>query len=101
MCRRYGAIWAYYQRKSVAVICGNGALEKYGWRNRTLEFYRCKTCGCVTHHERSKKRADKTDTRAVNIRNIAFRPADNFHYEFVGAHNWFKVTGRSIWLLEL
>ena len=45
-------------------------LEKYGWRNRTLEFYRCKTCGCVTHHERSKKSADKTDTRAVNIRNI-------------------------------
>ena len=70
MCRRYGAIWAYFQRKSVDVICENGALEKYGWRNRTLEFYRCRTCGCVTHHERSEKRADETDTRAVNIRNI-------------------------------
>lgn len=70
ICRRYGAIRAYFQRKSVDVICRNGALEKYGWHNRTLEFYRCSSCDCVTHHERSKKRADATDTRAVNMRNV-------------------------------
>ena len=70
ICRRYGAIWAYFQRKSVDLVCENGVLEKYGWRNGTLEFYRCKKCGCVTHHERSKKRADAKDTRAVNMRNV-------------------------------
>ena len=70
ICRRYGAIWAYFQRKSVNVVCGDTALEAYTWRNRTLEFYRCTTCGCVTHHERSNKRTDATDTRAVNMRNV-------------------------------
>ena len=39
-------------------------------RNGKLEFYHCKRCGCVLHHERSTKRADATDTRAVNMRNV-------------------------------
>jgi len=70
ICRRYGAIWAYFQRKSVDVICEDAALEAYTWRNKKLQFYRCTSCGCVTHHERTKKRADATDTRAVNMRNV-------------------------------
>ena len=70
ICRRYGGIWAYYRRKSVRVICDKDALSVYKWRNGTLEFYHCKVCGCVTHHERSTKRSDGTDTRAVNMRNI-------------------------------
>ena len=40
----------------------------YTWRNGTLEFYHCKNCGCVTHHERAKKRSDSTV--AVNARNM-------------------------------
>ena len=74
VCRRYGAIWAYFQRKSVDVVSarapGADALQRYVWRNGTLEFYHCRTCGCVTHHERARKRADGTDTRAVNMRNV-------------------------------
>jgi hypothetical protein len=70
ICRRYGAIWAYYRRKSVRVTCGADALSVYAWRNRTLEFYRCTRCGCVMHHERATKRKDGTDIRAVNVRNI-------------------------------
>ena len=52
------------------MICEKNALSVYIWRNGTLEFYRCKNCGCVTHHERATKRIDGTDTRAVNVRNI-------------------------------
>lgn len=70
ICRRYGAMWAYFQRKSVKVVCNPGELRKYIWGSGALEFYRCKSCGCVTHHERSNKRADATDIRAVNMRNI-------------------------------
>lgn len=70
ICRRYGGIWAYYSRKSVQVDCKADALSVYTWRNGTLEFYRCKNCGCVTHHERARKRSDGTDTVAVNVRNM-------------------------------
>ena len=45
-------------------------MSVYKWRNGTLEFYRCKNCGCITHHERARKRKDGTDTLAVNVRNM-------------------------------
>ncbi len=68
ICRRYGALWAHYSRKSVRVVCERDAMGVYTWRNGTLEFYHCKNCGCVTHHERAKKRSDSTV--AVNARNM-------------------------------
>jgi hypothetical protein len=69
ICRRYGALWAYFSHRTVRVVCAPGALRTYAWRNRTLEFYHCKTCGCVTHHERARKRPDSTV--AVNARTMA------------------------------
>ena len=47
-----------------------GALNKYAWRKKSLEFFRCKACGCVTHYERTSKRSDGSDMAAVNVRNI-------------------------------
>ena len=70
ICRRYGATWAYFQRKSVNVIRGGNALARYSWRDGRLRFCRCKNCGCVMHHERSAQRADGTDIRGVNMRNV-------------------------------
>lgn len=58
ICRRYGALWAYYTHKTVKVIGAPGAAAAYVWGDRTLELYHCKTCGCVTHHERVRKRPD-------------------------------------------
>ena len=66
ICRRYGALWAYYSHKTVRVVCARNATATYTWRNGTLEFFHCRTCGCVTHHERGKKRPDSTV--AVNAR---------------------------------
>ena len=70
LCRRYGALWAYSQRKSRRVLADDGRLAMYSWRNNRFEFYRCATCGCVTHYERSNKRPDGSDMGAVNLRNI-------------------------------
>lgn len=70
LCRRYGAIWAYFQRRSIMVFTHDGALEAYSWRDQRFEFYRCATCGCVTHYERRNKRPDGSDMAAVNLRNI-------------------------------
>lgn len=68
ICRRYGTLWAYYKASAVQV---SGATTTYRWGDGRLEFHRCKVCGCVTHHERTRKRRDSTV--GVNARN--FDPA--------------------------
>lgn len=70
LCRRYGTLWAYFQRKSLRVLAERNAIEVYSWRNKRFEFYRCATCGCITHYERTSKRPDGSDMAAVNLRNI-------------------------------
>jgi hypothetical protein len=87
ICRRYGALWAYYTRKSVRVICAPDAVSAYVWGNKTLEFYRCTICGCVTHHERVKRRLDSTI--AVNAR--AMEP------EVIASIRIRKLDGTSTW----
>ena len=68
ICRRYGALWAYYKASAVRVVCEPGALECYCWGDKTLSFFRCRTCGCITHHERVRAKSDSTV--GVNARNI-------------------------------
>ena len=48
-CRRYGVLWAYYSPKQVTMAAGAGATDIYMWDDRSIEFHRCKVCGCVTH----------------------------------------------------
>jgi hypothetical protein len=66
ICRRYGALWAYYSHKTFRVVAGSDAIEKYIWGDGILEFCHCRICGCVTHHQRSQKRPD--GTVGVNVR---------------------------------
>ena len=49
ICRRYGTLWAYYQRPQVRFAADNGPTDVYMWGDRDLEFHRCRGCGCVTH----------------------------------------------------
>ena len=49
ICRRYGALWAYYSPKQVRIAAQSGATDTYAWGKRTIHFHRCKTCGCLTH----------------------------------------------------
>lgn len=95
ICRRYGALWAYYSHKSVRLLTNRKGLGMYRWRNGTLEFYHCRKCGCVTHHERAKKRPDSTV--GVNARllepdvivGLRVRKLD-------GASSW-KHVGEYVW----
>ena len=48
ICRRYGALWAYYKPDEVHVE--GDAIETYIWGKKTLGFNRCKKCGCMTHY---------------------------------------------------
>lgn len=70
LCRRYGALWAYFQRKSIRILAEPKALEVYSWRDKRFEFFRCSNCGCVTHYERTSRRTDASDMGAINLRNI-------------------------------
>jgi len=56
ICRRYGALWAYYAPSSVTIKAPKGGLAEYSWNRRIRNFYRCKICGCVTHYAYRKKR---------------------------------------------
>ena len=49
ICRRYGALWAYYKPEEVQVE-GDDAVEAYVWGKKRLSFNRCKHCGCMTHY---------------------------------------------------
>jgi hypothetical protein len=49
ICRRYGALWAYYSPQDVKITADPGATDIYRWSGRSIEFHRCKTCGCITH----------------------------------------------------
>jgi hypothetical protein len=71
ICRRYGALWAYYRASSVTVRAARGGLSKYSWNRRTRDYFRCKRCGCVTHYTYRSKRRDNT----VGVNAANFEPA--------------------------
>ncbi len=70
ICRRYGALWAYQQRKAIRVTSAQGVLQSYTWQHEKLRFFHCSICGCVTHYDHTDRRADGSDMSAVNKRNI-------------------------------
>jgi hypothetical protein len=65
ICRRYGTLWAYYERSQVRLAPAAPATDVYAWGDKALEFHRCRVCGCVTHWLPT----DKTKSRmGVNVR---------------------------------
>lgn len=90
ICRRYGVLWSYFSRKSVTVSAPKSALCGYKWGDRRLEFFHCRTCGCVTHYEMPDKSPD--GRMAVNARML--EPADIRgipRRKFDGAVSWKTV----------
>jgi hypothetical protein len=74
ICRRYGALWAYYRRKSIYLRPGSlEAMSSYSWGDKALAFRHCRTCGCVVYHERTKDEGDETRI-GVNARMMS--PSD-------------------------
>jgi hypothetical protein len=55
ICRRYGALWAYYSPGAVRIEAPRGGLAKYAWRRKVRSYFRCKRCGCVTHYAYRRK----------------------------------------------
>src|SRR5215217_1032725 len=71
ICRRYSALWAYYDRAQVKILAGKAATAGYSWGDKQIRFVRCATCGCVINWQY----LDRSKTRVgVNVSN--FEPAD-------------------------
>lgn len=67
ICRRNGGLWAYYDSSAIRRVYRRRDVETYAWGDRMIRYVRCRHCGCVLHHERTRK---MTDGRVgVNMRN--------------------------------
>ena len=65
ICRRYGALWAYFPPEFVRIVPPDAVTDTYIWGDKSIEFHRCRNCGCVTHW----RALDKTVARmGVNAR---------------------------------
>lgn len=84
ICRRYGALWAYYSPREVQVT--GGATDIYLWGQRTTEFHRCRNCGCITHWTAADKSRDRM---GVNARLMAPEVLARAHVRHLdGADTW-------------
>lgn len=86
ICRRVGALWAYYRPAEVTISAAVGATVPYVQGERTLAMHHCATCGCVTHWEGLTPGSDRM---AVNAR--LMDPAEIAEVKvrhFDGASTW-------------
>ncbi|SHO57031.1 GFA family protein [Vibrio quintilis] len=66
ICRRYGALWAYYSPDEVKTVFTKEKTVFYIWGDREVEFHRCPLCGCITHYITTPKCDERIF--AVNMR---------------------------------
>ena len=89
ICRRLGALWAYYPPEQVRFLSPREATFFYSWGDHDLEFHHCKVCGCTTHWEAVEKPGQKI---GINSRLMApeFRTAARIR-KFDGADSWTEL----------
>ena len=87
ICRRYAALWAPYTRAQARVVSGHDRLVAYVWRDKVIEFYHCRRCGCSTHYESVDKHA--ASRLAINARCFALEELAKLPVRrFDGADTW-------------
>jgi hypothetical protein len=87
LCRRYGALWAYYTLDTIRVTGHPEHTEGYVWGDKTLRTVRCRHCGCITHWEPLD--GNPSGRAGVNIRNFDPEVLGPFRIRrFDGADTW-------------
>jgi hypothetical protein len=87
ICRRCGALWAYYKVGAVRVVGHPEGTAEYIWGDKTLRTVRCRTCGCVTHWEPLEPEAE--GKLGVNVRNFDPNEIGSVRIRhFDGADTW-------------
>jgi hypothetical protein len=85
ICRRLGALWAYYLPNEVTLVFAKQATQIYIWGDEYLEFHHCPDCACSTHYtvtekymEEFKKGRIAVNFRLVDTEIVASIPAREF-----------------------
>jgi len=87
ICRRYGAVWAYCSAKTAQLSHAPDALTAYRWNDEVIEFWHCRTCGCLTHYTSNDTRAGQRI--AINTRMLAPEDIEGIRVRtFDGADTW-------------
>ena len=87
ICRRSGALWAYYEFGTVRITGHPENTHEYIQGDRTLATVRCATCGCVTHWEPLPREPGKR--HGVNLRNFDPKLLESVQIRrFDGADTW-------------
>ena len=90
ICRRLGALWAYYKVGTVRIVGHPEHTDGYVWGDKTLRTVRCRRCGCITHWEPLEPKPDAH--MAVNVRNFDPAELDELRIRrFDGAVSWSYV----------
>jgi hypothetical protein len=61
-------LWSYYSPTQVRFVSEANATQFYMWGEKTLEFHRCRNCGCVTHWAPVDNSSDRM---GINARLVA------------------------------
>jgi hypothetical protein len=64
ICRRYGVLWAYYPPVRVRVLPPDPPTDVYAWGDKSIEFHRCRNCGCVSHWAAVNRGRDRMGVNA-------------------------------------
>lgn len=87
LCRRLGALWAYYKVGTVRVEGHPEKTAEYIWGDKTLRTVRCATCGCITHWEHLDPQPEAR--HGVNIKNFDPKLLESVKVRrFDGADTW-------------
>ena len=87
ICRRNGALWAFYPREDVRMSGHPEHTTGYAWGARSIETFRCTGCGCVTHWQ--PLTAEAGTKFGVNIRNFDPHEIGEVRLRrFDGAETW-------------
>lgn len=91
ICRRLGALWAYYKVGTVELRGHPQHTEEYIQGDRMLRTVRCRTCGCTTHWEPLAPTA--ASRMGVNMRNFDPVAVGNVRLRLLdGADTWKSWT---------
>ena len=80
ICRRTGALWAYYRPDEVRIHASDGATAPYVWGDQCLALHHCNTCGCITHWENLMPEGDRM---GINARLLEEFDAEKAERKFV------------------
>lgn len=87
LCRRYGALWAYFTRAQVKLEAADATLAPYRWGDCTIDFWHCRKCGCLTHYTSVDE--SPGSRFAVNTRMLPQEAMDTLTVRhFDGAETW-------------